>query len=116
MRFPIFSNHELTFLFLGELAWVSVIHLFEGFDEVIELRGEEEVSLGFVLLPEEEQQHQGFQLLPILFPHFAHNVEEGLVLGCNRLILLHQHFHHVLKLLVLISEEANFSFQAFFSV
>ena len=83
--------------------------LLEGLDDVCELRREDEVLV--VLLAEEEEEHESLELLAVLLPHLAHHVREGLVLRSDGLVLLYQYLHHVLQLLVLPPQHAQFFLQ-----
>lgn len=100
MRLFTLGDHKLVFsFFVGqhvEGIVVVAIHLLEGFDNIVELRGEEKVSIWFMLFSEEEEQHKCLYFFSIFFSHFAHNSNKSLVLRSDSFVLLHKHFHHSL--------------------
>lgn len=101
--FSVFSDHQLLlrFLFLGVHMRVGNIHFLKGLDHIIKVRGEKEVSIGFIFFAKEKQEHESFQLFSILLPHITHNIEECFVLSCYGFVLLHENLHHALKLFML---------------
>jgi hypothetical protein len=86
-----------------------VVHLLKGLDDVGELGREDEVFV--VLLAEQKEQHQGLQLLPVLFSHLTHHMGKSFILGCDGLVLLDEYLHHVLEFLVLGSQQSDLLFE-----